>query len=111
MEKALEFYGKEKIELVTFLTHSFEFVKAGDVQWEKLRPRKWLIKRFESIARYLAENGARFEVTTYHGLMRLLGTGALQVRNGVGRIHRSPASSTVSRYFQNWISDYKLPIG
>jgi len=44
--------------------HSFSAVKAKDVSYAELRPNRIVIQRLEKLLRYLADNRARFEVST-----------------------------------------------
>ncbi|OEU62170.1 MAG: hypothetical protein BBJ57_05410 [Desulfobacterales bacterium PC51MH44] len=53
---------------VTIILHSFSFIKAYDVQYKKVRPRRHVIKRFEKLCRFLYENSDDFEVRTFGSL-------------------------------------------
>ncbi len=55
-------YGPQNI---TIILHSFSFVKAYDVQYQKVKPRRHVIRRFEKLCNFLAENRADFNVNTY----------------------------------------------
>lgn len=55
---------------ITIILHSFSFVKAYDVQYQKVKPRRHVISRFEKLCRFLAENSTNFTVRTYDGLNR-----------------------------------------
>jgi len=50
---------------VTVILHSFSFVKAYDVQYRRARPRQHVIRRFEKLCRYLAENSVELNVKGY----------------------------------------------
>lgn len=55
---------------VTMLLHSFSFLKPYDVQYRKVRPRWNVIRRFERLCRFLAENPSDFRVRTFGELHR-----------------------------------------
>jgi len=57
-----------KFQLVTFILHSFSFLKKRDVQYHTAKPNYILIKRFEKLCRYLSNNSDRYQVITYHEL-------------------------------------------
>lgn len=50
---------------LTVILHSFSFVRANDVQYNKIRPRTHVIRRYEKLCRFLAENSEHFSVRTY----------------------------------------------
>lgn len=47
---------------ITVILHSFSFVRPGDVQYSKAKPRHHVIRRFEKLCRFLAENSNDFKV-------------------------------------------------
>lgn len=53
---------------ITIILHSFSFMKPYDVQYVRARPRKNVIRRFEKLCRFLAENDDRFDVLTFGSL-------------------------------------------
>ena len=53
---------------LTVILHSFSFVRAYDVQYRKMRPRTHVIRRFEKLCRFLAENTKDFRVRTFGGI-------------------------------------------
>ncbi len=53
---------------LTVILHSFSFVRAYDVQYRKMRPRKHVIRRFEKLCRFLAENSRDFAVHAFGNL-------------------------------------------
>jgi len=55
---------------ITIIMHSFSFINPLDVQYRKMRPRKTVIRRFEKLCRYLAQNTSVFNVMTFGGLHR-----------------------------------------
>ena len=50
---------------ITILLHSFSFIKPYDVQYNKVKPRWQVIKRFEKLCKYLKDNSDSFEVRTF----------------------------------------------
>jgi hypothetical protein len=50
---------------ITILLHSFSFIKPYDVQYNKVKPRWHVIKRFEKLCKYLKDNSDSFEVRTF----------------------------------------------
>ena len=50
---------------ITIILHSFSFIKAFDVQYRRVKPRWTVIRRFEKLCRFLAENSSRFNVRTF----------------------------------------------
>ena len=55
---------------VTIILHSFSFVKAYDVQYSHLRPRRNVITRFIQLCRFLGDNKSRFSVRTLGSLTK-----------------------------------------
>lgn len=55
---------------LTIILHSFSFIKAFDVQYNKVKPRYLSIKRFEKLCCFLAENKKFFNVSTFKTLTR-----------------------------------------
>lgn len=53
---------------ITILMHSFSFIKPLDPQYQKIRPRIRVIKRFENLCRYLAQNGHQFRVMSFDNI-------------------------------------------
>jgi hypothetical protein len=62
MKQVLESAVTNGPENITIILHSFSFLKAFDVQYKRAKPRKNVIKRFEKLCRFLAENTDRFRV-------------------------------------------------
>lgn len=50
--------------LVTIILHSFSFVRAFDAQYQRVRPRFEVIRRFKRLCAFLAEHANRFKVVT-----------------------------------------------
>lgn len=53
---------------ITILLHSFSFIKAYDIQYYKVKPRWYVIKRFKKLCHFLNENSDVFEVRTFGSL-------------------------------------------
>ncbi len=53
---------------ITIILHSFSFVKPYDVQYDKVRPRWNVIRRFRKLCEYVSENSDLFEVKTFGSL-------------------------------------------
>ncbi len=54
------------IHNVTIILHSFNFIRNYDVQYQKVKPRKMAIRRFEKLCAFLAENPGLFHVSTFN---------------------------------------------
>jgi len=50
------------------ILHSFSFIKPMDFQYRVIKPRNHVVRRFERICRFLAENKASFRVRTFASL-------------------------------------------
>jgi len=53
---------------ITIILHSFSFLKPYDVQYNKVRPRWNVIRRFRNLCQYVSENSDLFEVKTFGSL-------------------------------------------
>lgn len=53
---------------LTVILHSFSFVRAYDVQYRKVRPRRHVIRRFEKLCRFLSQNTVDFSVRAFGDL-------------------------------------------
>jgi hypothetical protein len=53
---------------ITIILHSFSFIKPYDVQYNKVRPRWNVIRRFRKLCQYVSENSDLFEVKTFGSL-------------------------------------------
>ena len=53
---------------ITIILHSFSFLKPYDVQYNKVRPRWNVIRRFRKLCQYVSENSDLFEVKTFGSL-------------------------------------------
>lgn len=53
------------LEFITIIMHSFSFIKPYDVQYRRTRARHQVVRRFQSLCRYLWKNQSQFEVITF----------------------------------------------
>lgn len=53
---------------ITIILHSFSFLKPYDVQYNKIRPRRNVIRRFRNLCQYVSKNSDYFEVKTLGSL-------------------------------------------
>lgn len=65
LEKALAGEGPAHM---TFILHSFSFLRALDVQYRRCRVRHYVVERFEALCRYLAGLPGRIACLTLAGL-------------------------------------------
>lgn len=105
---ALTYYHDHQVQLITIITHSFEFVKPNDIQFSRIDPKHLLIKRFENICKFLARQPDRFKVITYGELDPLIENNGLNIRNELIEFYKSPFFKTFWRYIQNMISRFAL---
>lgn len=83
---------------VTIILHSFSFLKPYDVQYNKVRPRRYVIQRFEKLCQYLRENVDMFEVRTFASLDK---ENLMQMsQQGVHVFRRVPPLFSLARGFQ-----------
>ena len=68
MKAALNFAKKHGPRNITIILHSFSFIKAYDVQYNKIKPRFHVIRRFEKLCGFLSENSQTFKVVTFGSL-------------------------------------------
>jgi len=68
MKAALNFAKKHGPRNFTIILHSFSFIKAYDVQYNKMKPRFNIIRRFEKLCQFLSENSQTFKVITFGSL-------------------------------------------
>lgn len=105
---ALNHYYNQHIQLITILTHSFEFVRPKDIQFSKIAPNRLLIRRFDNICRFLASHVDKYEVITYQDLDKLINNNAVTLRSHFIDFYKSPLSKTSCRYLQNMVSRFLL---
>lgn len=103
VKEALCHYNRQRVEVVTFITHSFEFVQPHDIQFSKITPRHLLIKRFEAICRYLAKDSAKYQVLTYRELDNLIKDNKIHISKTPINFYKSPFLKTIRRYFENYV--------
>ena len=53
---------------ITIILHSFNFVKAYNVQYSRTKPRRHVIKRFDNLCAFLDENNDVFKTKTFGSL-------------------------------------------
>ncbi len=100
---ALYHYYHQQIEVVTFITHSFELVKPHDIQFSRITPQHFLIKRLEKICEYLDKNPDKYKVITFKELDDMVKNNRIRI-SGEKTIdfYRSAVLKTFNRYFENY---------
>lgn len=68
LQQALNSQGPNN---VTVILHSFSFVRSRDVQYNQMRPRRHVIRRFERLCAFLTENKRDFQTMTFGELERV----------------------------------------
>ncbi len=63
MKYLLNEFKLKGLSTITFVIHSFSFLKNKDVQYERVTPNKIVIDRFKRLCNYLKENKAFFETS------------------------------------------------
>lgn len=58
----------KNVKNITIILHSFSFLEPLDVQYEKVRIRRYVIRRFERLCRFLFENKEDYIVTGFNDL-------------------------------------------
>jgi len=101
MKSVLEFSHKNQVRVITFITHSFEFVKTADDQYQTVRQLPFLIKRFENFCRYLYENRGRFQVLTFSELEQEVKENPALSENREPVFYKSTLLQTGLRYLEN----------
>ena len=102
IRRALEYYYRLGLGVITFITHSFEFVKAHDIQYRSVSPRALLIRRFQCICSYLNQNADKYEVITFGDLYQMVSEKEIEVGEKTGNcFYRSSLFNTVERYVEN----------
>ncbi|WP_432821473.1 hypothetical protein [Trichloromonas sp.] len=56
---------------ITFIMHSFSFLKAGDVQYQKCSVRQYVVERFSQLCCHLAEHGETFRCLRFRDIAML----------------------------------------
>jgi hypothetical protein len=103
IKAGLDHYHSRNCQVVTFLTHSFEFVQAQDVQFSRIRPIKLYIKRFHNICQHLAVNSEKYNVVTIGELDRLVSGGEVEIPETRVTFFESSLFSTTTRYMENCV--------
>ena len=88
------------IRTMVLVTHPFEFLKKADFRYTSLRPNVLVQKRLEEICRFLSENPADFEVSTFSGIASespLITEPAPDLQSSI--------TSSIIRSAQNFIND------
>jgi peptidoglycan/xylan/chitin deacetylase (PgdA/CDA1 family) len=101
MTSVLDYAERHNTQVLTFLTHSFEFVRARDRQYQSVRPLHFLIRRFENFCRYLADNSDRFQVVTFTALDQLIMANPPQTKPNEVQFYKSTFLQTALRYLEN----------
>lgn len=102
IKEAACYYHQRQVNVITFLTHSFEFVKTVNVQSSKITPQHFLINRFDRICKYLMMNKDKYKVITFRELDNLVKEKEIIIREKKVDFYKSSASSTAGRYFKNY---------
>ena len=109
LKEALYHYHRQRVQVITIITHSFEFVKPNDIQFLRMTPNHLLIKRFDNICNYLAKNSDKYEVITYRQLDNLIKTNRISMSNKISEFYKSSLTKTLNRYLENnFIAKYSL---
>jgi hypothetical protein len=101
IKSVLDYSQQMETRLITFITHSFEFVKAKDSQYFSIKPLKFLIKRFENFCRYISDNNDRFSVVTFGQLDKLLQSNPKMSEKRQPFFYKSSIVQTAFRYLEN----------
>ena len=101
MRSVLDHAQQAGIRVITFISHSFEFVKTRNLQYLSVKPLNFLIKRFENFCRYLSENSNRFRAVTFSDLDRLVGQNPAMSEKRETVFYKSTFMQTASRYLEN----------
>jgi hypothetical protein len=65
IKRALNQAGQLGMTSVTMILHSFSLFKKADIQFQRIRPDRLVIRRFKKLCRYLGEHRDRFRVVTF----------------------------------------------
>jgi len=83
---------------ITIVLHSFSFIKPYDVQYNEVRPRWNVIRRFEKLCHFLKEKSNDFEVRTFDSLDQKILTQWAQ--ESIHHFPRVPSNLSIMRGFQ-----------
>jgi len=106
LKNALYYYHSVKTNVITAITHSFEFVKPYDFQYSRAKPLRLLIDRFDKLCRFLSDNKDKFVVITFNNLLATLSNVENRPSEKQDTYYHSPLVDTLSRYFINLVSKY-----
>ena len=106
MRFASDFYNRSEINVITFLMHSFEFVKALDRQYTDFKPMDYLIQRFNNFCKYIYDNADRFQVVNFTHLDNYLKLNEINISDKKNDFYVSSPFLTCSRYFSHLISPH-----
>lgn len=71
MRQVLEQAERIGQQIVVVILHSFSFLKRADVQFQRMRADRLVIRRFQGLCRFLRENRHRFRARTFSDLAQL----------------------------------------
>jgi hypothetical protein len=83
---------------ITIIMHSFSFLKPYDVQYDSVKPREYVIRRFEKLCNFLKQNPDAFKTRTFGSLHKEELTE--MSRQSVHAFYRVPATLSLMRGFQ-----------
>ncbi len=101
--KALDHYYQQHYQLINIITHSFEFVKPYDVQYTRISPKQYLIKRFDKICNFLACHPDKYEIITYEELDKLINNNEVHTTKESSHFYNSSFLDTSKRYIENYV--------
>jgi hypothetical protein len=99
--KAMHHYHTLGTNTLCILTHSFEFVRPRDIQYNRATPLPFLMQRLDDLCAFLSKNPDSYEVVGFAQLDALLQRGNIQTHVHRNEFFRSTALDTVRRYAEN----------
>ncbi len=102
IKEAMYHYYNQQVNIITFIIHSFEFIKPYDIQFSRITPQHFLIKRFDKICKHLANNPDKYEVITFKDLDNLVKNMKINIREKKVDFYKSSAVKTLNRYIENY---------
>lgn len=90
------------IDTVTIIMHSFSFIEPRDIQYNNIKIRNYVIKRFKNLCRYLAENKDKFEVLGYNDL----NINDLKIKNNADFFCKMPSVISTKRLIQQVVNRF-----
>jgi hypothetical protein len=82
-------------QCLNIILHSFSFIKPYDVQYKKVRPRIYVIRRFQRLCRYLSENRHKYNTIDITSILSQRAT--LTQASPVNRFPTMPAYLTIMK--------------